>query len=458
MKAHCHRFLFLLALVAGVAPAPASATGFKLSIAPAGNKVVISWPAAATNYVLQSTTNLSAVNWLTVTNPAAVIVNNTNTVAYTNNSLIRFFRLYLTTNITSGFKLAIARAANTFIITWPAVASNYVLQTSVTLVPPSWLTVTNPPTVAINNTNTVVYTNDSLTRFFRLYLNTNNPASPFAGMALIPAGAFIMGDVTDTNINGDAAPTSVTVSAFYMDTNVVSYAVWQSVYNLATNAGYGFRNNGSAKAANHPVQTMDWYDAVKWCNARSQQAGLTPVYYTDAGWTQIYTNDATYPETNTVYANWTTNGYRLPTEAEWEKAARGGLSGQRFPWGNVISESLANYFGNPGTYFYDLGPFYYNPAFYGGAPPYTGPVGSFAPNGYGLFDMAGNILEWCWDWYGTPYPGGSDPHGAVSGSIRVLRGGDWNDDASFARCASRYNFYSPSQANYFVGFRCVRAH
>ena len=108
------------------------------------------------------------------------------------------------------------------------------------------------------------------------------------GMALIPAGTFTMGDTLDGE--SDAIPTNVYVSAFYMDTNLVSYSQWQSVYNWATTNGYSFDNAGSGKAANHPVQTVDWYDAVKWCNARSQQAGLTPVYYTDAGLTQVYTN------------------------------------------------------------------------------------------------------------------------------------------------------------------------
>ena len=131
---------------------------------------------------------------------------------------------------------------------------------------------------------------------------------------------------------------------------------------------------------------------MKWCNARSQQAGKTPVYYTDAGFTQVYTNGQI-----TVYANWEAVGYRLPTEAEWEKAARGGLSGQRFPWGNAISQNLANYKGNTSlSGGYDLGPNGYNSiGSTGGTSPATSPVGSFAPNGYGLYDMAGNVYEWC---------------------------------------------------------------
>ena len=262
-----------------------------------------------------------------------------------------------------------------------------------------------------------------------------------------------MGDNLDGSY--DAIPTiSVTVSAFYMDVNLVSYNQWQTVYNWATSHGYGFVNVGSGKAANHPVQTVDWYDAVEWCNARSQQAGLTPVYYTDAGLTQVYTNVYTHGEV-TPYVNWTAKGYRLPTEAEWEKAARGGLSGQRFPWGNTISESQANYFGCNTCYSYDLGPYGYNAAFATGGTPYTSPVGSFAANGYGLYDMAGNVFEWCGDWYGTPYAGGSDPRGPASGSGRVWRGGNWNSDATVARCANRrYNV--PVYADGRVGFRCVR--
>ena len=343
--------------------------------------------------------------------------------------------------------LTIIRSAANVILLWPTNATGFTLQSTTNLVSTAVWTAVVPGPIAVNGNNTVTNPISGTQQFYRL----SQPAIP-SGMALIPAGSFTMGDTLDGE--SDATPTvSVTVSAFYMDVNLVSSNQWQSVYYWATNHGYGFVNAGSGKVANHPVQTVDWYDTVKWCNARSQQAGKTPVYYMDAGWTQVYTNG----ETTNLFANWTASGYRLPTEAEWEKAARGGLSGQRFPWGNTISESQANYFGDT-VISYDFGPNGFNAI--GNYPTDsvgTSPVGYFAANGYELYDMAGNVFAWCGDWYGTPYgqPTTTNPTGPASGSFRVLRGGSWYGDARDARCAYRVSG-GPSDAYGDVGFRCVR--
>jgi len=318
----------------------------------------------------------------------------------------------------------------------------------------NWATLSG---VTVSNNGTITV---SVPMFYRVLgiaaTNIPTPTPTPAGMAAIPAGLFVMGDTLDGE--SDAIPMNIYVSAFYMDTNLVSYGQWTSVYAYATSHGYNFVNVGAGKnsAANQPVQTVDWYDCVKWSNARSQQAGLTPVYYTDAGLTQVFTNG---DYGTMVYQNLANNGYRLPTEAEWEKAARGGLSGQRFPWGNSISETQANYYGNTNFYSYDLGPNDFNSIGIIGGIPYTSPVGSFAPNGYGLYDMAGNVFEWCWDEVGLPYgqPTTNNPTGAVGSVSRVIRGGVFNGNASNSRCASR-NGLNPNFAGGNYGFRCVIGH
>jgi formylglycine-generating enzyme required for sulfatase activity len=282
--------------------------------------------------------------------------------------------------------------------------------------------------------------------------SVNSTLTTVETLALIPAGAFQMGR-TSGDTGSNAPSVSVTVSAFYMGKNEVTKALWEDVHTWATANGYTDMGAGSGKATNHPVQWMFWWDVIKWCNARSEKEGLAPCY--TIGGTVMKTG-FTEPT-----VNWSANGYRLPTEAEWEKAARGGVSGKRFPWGtDTISYSQANY--SPSTsYSYDLSgsvDSVGHPTYAAGSTPYTSPVGSFAANGYGLNDMAGNVSEWCWDWYGasTYVNGATDPRGAASGAGRVVRGGSWNGGASGCRAANRSNVAPTYPLNY-VGFRVARS-
>ena len=275
-----------------------------------------------------------------------------------------------------------------------------------------------------------------------------------AGMVLIPGGSFTMGDTLRDGVVDEFPTHTVTVSAFYVDRFEVTKGLWDEVKTWAIEHGYSFDNDGAGPGANYPVELLNWYDAVKWCNARSEKEGRAPVYYTDEARTRVYRAGQVNVENSWV--NWN-GGYRLPTEAEWEKAARGGLSRKRFSWGDTITHSDANYFSSS-EYPYDVSATRgSHPSFDADPMPYTSPVGWFSAraNGYGLQDVAGNVAEWCWDWYGL-YADGSvtDPRGPTTGSYRVYRGGAWSSNARDCRSAYRGHDWSVSKGD-GLGFRSV---
>ncbi len=317
-------------------------------------------------------------------------------------------------------------------------------------------------------------------------LNTNGVPDecevPPADMVLIPGGSFQMGDTFgDEPSDGSELPVhTVHTDAFYMGVYEVANQQYADALNWAYGQGdvinisggvvYKYNSgteypycdtttiltpshitwNGSTFGVtsgreDHPVAMVSWYGSVAYANWRSAMEGKALCY-----------------DLSTWERNFGT-GYRLPTEAEWEKAARGGVSGQRFPWGNTINHTHANYKANGSAFDYDDSPytsFTYHPDFDDDGCPYTSPVGHFAANCYGLCDMCGNVQEWCNDWYGGSYytdPEATQPNpdGPATGDYRVLRGGGWSINAHFCRTAYRGGNGYPRNRYQGVGFRLV---
>jgi len=248
-----------------------------------------------------------------------------------------------------------------------------------------------------------------------------------SNMVLIKGGTFIMGSsVTELNRDLNEKEHDVTISSFYMGKFEVTQKEYQEIMGA---------NPSNFKGDNLPVENVSWFDAIEYCNKRSQKEGLTPAY-----------NINGKGDSRTVTWNRTASGYRLPTEAEWEYACRAGTT-TTFRTGNNITTSQANYNGN---YPYD------NNA-KGTYREKTTAVGSFAPNAWGLYDMHGNVWEWCWDWHGNYVTTGTqtDPRGVNSGKYRVIRGGSWNSEGQNLRSANRGNG-APSRQSNNIGFRLVR--
>jgi formylglycine-generating enzyme required for sulfatase activity len=259
-------------------------------------------------------------------------------------------------------------------------------------------------------------------------------------MVRINGGTFTIGSpASEPERGSNETQHQVAISSFYIGKYQVTQKEYQAV--MGTNPS-NFRGD------NLPAERVSWYDALVYCNKLSMKEGLSPAYRingsTDtAAWGTVPTDsNATW---NAVVIVAGSNGYRLPTEAQWEYACRAGTA-TPFSTGNNLTTSQANYDGTEP----------YNNNAKGEYRKKTTPVGSFTPNAYGLYDMHGNVFEWCWDWYGGYASGAqTDPVGASSGSNRVRRGGSWGNFAQDVRSAYR-NSNNPSTRGSSMGFRIIR--
>ena len=235
------------------------------------------------------------------------------------------------------------------------------------------------------------------------------------GFVRIEGGTFTMGSpANEAGRGSDEIQRQVTISSFQMSRYPVTQREYQEV--MGTNPSR-FRGD------NLPVENVSWFDAIEYCNRRSQREGLTPAYTISGSG-----ND------RTVTWNRNANGYRLPTEAEWEYACRAGTT-TAYNTGASITTSQANF---------------------NRTIDRTTPVDRYPANRWGLYDMHGNVWEWCWDWYGAYASGAqTNPTGAVSGATRVIRGGSWVGNGQNLRSAYR-GVTAPSDRFDDRGFRLLR--
>jgi formylglycine-generating enzyme required for sulfatase activity len=287
---------------------------------------------------------------------------------------------------------------------------------------------------------------------------------PASALVYIPGGILRMGDHSGAGYGDEQPVHEVRVRAFHMDRTEVTWAAWQEVYDWALSAGYEFDGSEAIeppRAPDHPVCNITWYDAVKWANARSEMTGRQPVYFTDPSRNTVYRAGEIHLDAEAV--DWAADGFRLPTEAEWEWAARGGLESQHYPWPSpgedfalLIDGGRANYWQSGDPYEEERVCASTPVAYYRGNQQ---PAGADQANGYGLYDMAGNVAEWCWDWYddgwyAAPEASAPNTRGPRRGPGRVIRGGSWISSDKYCRVAVRY-MSDPGFRCHCYGFRLV---
>ena len=271
-------------------------------------------------------------------------------------------------------------------------------------------------------------------------------ASPMAEMVLLKGDRFFMGDSLKDGFTDELPVHSVEVGSFWIDKFEITFELFDSFCIVTDRAKPADEGWGRDK---YPVIHVTWYDAIRFCNWRSEQEGLQLCYSLE----QINpANDPLAKPITVVTCNWAANGYRLPTEAEWEFAARKSNTQSRFANGSMIAapEEL-NFDGSPAMQLP------YVKTWIGRRQ--TVNIGSLPSAGNsGIYDMSGNVAEWCWDYYSATYYTSSkmmEPCGPSQGKMRCVRGGSWRDSAKGCRVSSR-SYLNPLNKSNTCGFRCVR--
>lgn len=395
--------------------------------------------------------------WVRVSNECGQLSSRTATVALPSKPLINSFTAsptlinqgqssVLSWNITGASSASINQGIGTIN---PASGNRTVSPTSTTIYV---LTATNGAGSSTAETTVTVQGGGSTPG--SLYA-TDSIAGKLRYVPATGAGGYLQGKSQDDPCNqyGTNPFTHVLTKNLAVMETEVTQGMWAALQ--AADAGFTPTNPSYYTGDNRPVEQVTWYEAILFANRLSVLKGLTPCYYTNASFT-IPVTSANYTS-GPFYCNWDANGYRLPSEGEWEYYCRAGTTTPFYAAETNFTsctsgcttgtlpglESVAWFCANNNK---------------NGNPDGSKAVGQKNANPWGLKDIHGNVFEWCWDWYAAPYPASTmtDYRGTVSGSFRIFRGGGWAQDANYLRSAARAA-NTPDYRDSVVGFRLVRS-